>query len=884
MRSEFNKDYYKKIFEELPRNTLELFAIRNAWRALIFRYNDLKEYRHNDFFIAMINALLLSSYLQYKKDVDDSCKDAYIQAVCEIHDFEYHYETVYDYAYAAYAVYAASYIRDNDAINTIANATCEAFEFSENNRNDSYKFLIKNDLKLAIDGELSIETPLFPKGQQDEIDGFLSIFSKINTSLEFYVSFIERRIYSSPLNIDDNKLFQSFINTPVERHEQGLSAVFHHIKDDFEGQLSKKVNIGRVIFIGPGGAGKTSLIKALNKIQIEEGKEEPTPGISTSKWKWGNDCDIDILFWDFAGQVMNHSMHKFFLRERCLYILILTTRDDYELENQVEYWLEHIRLYGNNSKVIVVGNKIDSDSQIVDFNERDLKEKYGNIIDFKKISVLKFEDETAVNGSTFKGKFDEFKNLFVQSLKDVLVTHKNELTEIQNSVKEEVLNLTHDFISPSKFNEICLEKGVVGEYEIRSLKEFFNNLGIFVYFPEFHDEALLNPEWLSYGVYKVLRLAENNERKGWISKKQIRDELQKGCKIDQRKLEYPVGKINSITIACILKFKLGYEITENGTEYLVLPSVLAKSSPEHGFRKESALLHFIFDFELLLSPYILHSFISRSSKEIEKSYVWQKGVILHDKFAEALVENTRDKKIDVYIKIKKENTKDENNKRAVTQYLDKLIDRLGELISSEEMNERPKYDELIEIPKDYFSTDNSKSRIISYKILKDQRADNEKYGRTENGKFNINDFWGDYPMGLDKKMTINADTVNIVDGDQKIIAGSNYESKGKQNIAGGDINHTKSEVIHKLIPLLSDLVKDINKHDEFKDELDKLKSFVYDLKESPNDIEEEDVVKIQEQLKSPLFNSKLSSLAITADVIAIGTFLGNLAAAFVNGG
>ena len=64
-------------------------------------------------------------------------------------------------------------------------------------------------------------------------------------------------------------------------------------------------------------------------------------------------------FWDFGGQVMAHATHQFFLRSKCLYVIVLAGRAEINSNEEAEYWLEHVRAFGDSAPVLLVGNKAD---------------------------------------------------------------------------------------------------------------------------------------------------------------------------------------------------------------------------------------------------------------------------------------------------------------------------------------------------------------------------------------------------------------------------------------------------------------------------------------------------------------------------------------------
>ncbi len=76
-----------------------------------------------------------------------------------------------------------------------------------------------------------------------------------------------------------------------------------------------------------------------------------------------------------------HATHQFFLSKRSLYLLVLDSRR----ETQVDYWLKHIQTFGKNAPVIIVINKIDENPHFYLPQQRQLKKRYPN---FKQVCRL----------------------------------------------------------------------------------------------------------------------------------------------------------------------------------------------------------------------------------------------------------------------------------------------------------------------------------------------------------------------------------------------------------------------------------------------------------------------------------------------------------------
>jgi len=127
----------------------------------------------------------------------------------------------------------------------------------------------------------------------------------------------------------------------------------------------KPLNEAKMLLVGQGSVGKTSLVKRLLWDKFDP-HEEKTEGIEIEEWQvMVDDQEIKLNVWDFGGQEIMHATHQFFLTKRSLYLLVLDARLGDE-ENRIEYWLKIIKSFGGDSPVIIVGNKIDEQPLDVD--------------------------------------------------------------------------------------------------------------------------------------------------------------------------------------------------------------------------------------------------------------------------------------------------------------------------------------------------------------------------------------------------------------------------------------------------------------------------------------------------------------------------------------
>ncbi len=161
-----------------------------------------------------------------------------------------------------------------------------------------------------------------------------------------------------------------------EIHRTGSAKeIFNYLRQLRSGEV-RPLNEAKLILVGQGSVGKTSLIKKLVHNRYDP-NEPQTDGLNVEPWEIQvNSKDIRLNVWDFGGQEIYHATHQFFLTKRSLYLLVCNCRTSEE-ENRIEYWLKLIESFGGKSPVIIVGNK--KDEQPLDINRKALREKYPNI-------------------------------------------------------------------------------------------------------------------------------------------------------------------------------------------------------------------------------------------------------------------------------------------------------------------------------------------------------------------------------------------------------------------------------------------------------------------------------------------------------------------------
>jgi GTPase SAR1 family protein len=111
---------------------------------------------------------------------------------------------------------------------------------------------------------------------------------------------------------------------PLEICAQGIEAMRQYFAElDNDTQVLNEV---KILLVGEGAAGKTSLVNRLFGEAFDE-HQDSTDGISIRGWEPKADGrKIKANIWDFGGQETQRATHQFFLSKRSLYILVLDNR------------------------------------------------------------------------------------------------------------------------------------------------------------------------------------------------------------------------------------------------------------------------------------------------------------------------------------------------------------------------------------------------------------------------------------------------------------------------------------------------------------------------------------------------------------------------------
>jgi internalin A len=310
-----------------------------------------------------------------------------------------------------------------------------------------------------------------------------------------------------------------------------------------------------------------------------------------------------------------HGTHQFFLTERSLYVLVLAGREDREDED-AEYWLKMICAFGGDSPVIIVLNKIKEHR--FDLNEEALREKYPNIRAF-------VETDCKLNRG-------------IRKLRRVVTDEINRMDSIRAAfpsqwfeIKARLSDMPENFMPFERFREICCEHGEGRGKAQDELARFLHILGIALNYrddPRLCETSVLNPKWVTTGIYKLLNDESIRRRRGLLRVTDLARVLPE--------TDYPVS-MHGFLLDLMKKFELCFPLDDEGREHLI-PELLGKKQPPLGeeFDMEKCLC-FEYRYDSLLPEGLLPRFIVRAYTRIERDLRWRSGVVLGWKKARALI-------------------------------------------------------------------------------------------------------------------------------------------------------------------------------------------------------------------------------------------------------
>lgn len=451
--------------------------------------------------------------------------------------------------------------------------------------------------------------------------------------------------------IDKKNYFQYSINNQTYHTKRGINVKDCKQLDDGliaaiqNGQKSlleyieeprERLFEARVLVLGEPRAGKTTLRKKLQDVH----SAMPTEQESTKAFEIEvepYECAIDLNgqkeklryhLWDFGGQDYYRLLHQLFVTEQSVYIIVVDT-DRNKNEEEIAFWMDTIERLGKDERqqygpVILFQNP---KNQRPGGSFTDLKKQYPfwqQTDDFViNLNALNEYEAASFNKNELL-KFSDFKKYLSRSF--CRLTHVGKEIPVKwIAIRKALLKEKENWIPVERFNQLCKENEEKDEKQRSNLLNIFRQLGYLLHYKNtaLNGMVILNREWVTDALYRVLDDPIVDENKGWFAKEDTQ-KIWKEEKYRNRTEEL---------LALMQEFKLCYQ--NPSTKKYIVPSKLPGSIDNFPVwdATDNVRLRLQYDWmpkavaiQLLVS---LHEYIHTLADG--EQWIWRKGAVLDGK-------------------------------------------------------------------------------------------------------------------------------------------------------------------------------------------------------------------------------------------------------------
>jgi len=401
---------------------------------------------------------------------------------------------------------------------------------------------------------------------------------------------------------------------PVEVLKLGRAFTIEYLRNADKQPL----NECKIIIIGRGGVGKTSLQKRLTHQPFDSG-ESQTHGIRKVAWSEGvkaaDGKPITVNFWDFGGQDIQQTLHQFFYSKNTIYILVLNKR----LDENPEDFLELVRTYGHNSPVLIVYNNpknlISHDSITYDITpEQDssLLSKYPNI-------RLTFGICCGQDNDPGIGELRKYLQQYIPTLDHVRKPYPISWLNI----KFELLNkVQKNYIFFDDYEDLCRAYEVDDQVIQKGLAEMLDTVGTITFFDKqfLGNYYILNPDWLTTGTYQIIDSEQTTKKRGRINAEDLKIIFSQKLLFKYRPFEY------EFLLQLMEEFDLCHRF--EGGEWLIPSSLEGKSKMDLVAFKNEEHRQYRLQYEVSLPSSVIHRFIARNIRYAYQEDYWKNGIVV----------------------------------------------------------------------------------------------------------------------------------------------------------------------------------------------------------------------------------------------------------------
>jgi internalin A len=324
------------------------------------------------------------------------------------------------------------------------------------------------------------------------------------------------------LRLDDNPF-----NPALESaYRAGRDTLLTYLRSLEQPVKREELYEAKLVLVGEGGVGKTTLLKALTGREPRAG-EPTTHGVSIDiqamhlhhPEKPG--VQIQLNAWDFGGQEVYRVTHQFFFSRRSLYLLVWEPRMGVQ-QCQVEDWLRLIRLrVGSDARVIIVSTHCRTGERIARIDQPVLMRDFGSmIVGFCEVDSL--VDDPATGDKVGLAPLKLMMAQAARRLEQMGMEFNRDWREARDELME--LGKTEPHVAYMQFAAVCERHGL-DAVSTRTLAVLMHDLGYIVYYGDderLKDDMVLQPEWLTKAIGFVLEDRQTQAMDGILPDSRLR--------------------------------------------------------------------------------------------------------------------------------------------------------------------------------------------------------------------------------------------------------------------------------------------------------------------------------------------------------------------------
>ena len=349
------------------------------------------------------------------------------------------------------------------------------------------------------------------------------------------------KLYS--LNIEENPVE----NIPKENfttlNRNSISNIHGYFNSLKKGE--QRNNEVKLIIVGNTTSGKTSLVKFLQHRKFEE-KQSSTHGIELNRWEAPNTSPtLKVNIWDFGGQEYYHATHRLFLDDHAVYLLVWNVDTNEQKSKSTDiyingekqklflehfpysYWLDNIRYYAPNSKVLIVQSKTDV-QKIKLIPDDYFASPYNLQVPSYSLSIKEASKNILKTDNEYWLDYHTFENKLIKYLQEDATKYSIGINWIK--IRDAIREFTNAklWMTYSEFELFC--RKIDPTIEMISLVRYLSGAASTILYYEsdvkLRNIVFLNPQWVIDVIYDILDYTVQSNN-GEFTRDHVEDVLQK---------------------------------------------------------------------------------------------------------------------------------------------------------------------------------------------------------------------------------------------------------------------------------------------------------------------------------------------------------------------